>query len=137
MRKHISVFFAGVGVSALVGFGLHAARHRQNVAQRGSERASSDRDRGVLVVGRGRNLARGMQPSQESRTAGDLDLNQCSLEQLRELGVDEITALRIIELRPYRSKLELVSRVMLVPDVYGAIKDRVFASNADEAIKVA
>jgi len=41
------------------------------------------------------------------------DLNQCSMEDLRSLNLEQSTIERIIESRPYRSKLELVSRVML------------------------
>lgn len=138
MKKHLTAFFAGVGAAVLAGFGVHAARNRQQIAQHGRELGRRGRERGRVLLGRGRDLARrGQQFAQAVREPGDVDLNQCSPEQLRAIGIDEITAERIIESRPYRSKLELVSRVMLTPDVYGTIKRRVFVSGSNEAVKVA
>lgn len=138
MKKHLTAFFAGIGVAVLAGFGVHAARNREKIAQRGRELVQGGRERGRVLAARGRDLARrGQQFAQAIREAGHVDLNQCSPEELRAIGIDEITAQRIIESRPYRSKLELVSRVMLAPDVYGTIKSRVFVSGADDAVKVA
>ncbi len=66
-----------------------------------------------------------------------LDLNHCSIEELTLLGLDNMLAKRIIENRPYRNKLELVSRVMLPNDVYALIRRRVTVSGTREAVKVA
>jgi hypothetical protein len=138
MKRHLTAFFGGLGLSVLAGFGIHAARNRREIAQRGKELAERGRERGRVLVGRGRDLARrGQQFANAVRIPGDVDLNQCSAEQLTSIGIDHTTAQRILESRPYRSKLELVSRVMLTPDVYGAIKHRVFVSGTDDAVKVA
>ncbi len=127
MKKHIAAFFAGVGLSALAGLGVQAVRNRQGIAQRGRE-----------LVGRGRDIARrGQQFVRSVRGEGHIDLNHCSTEQLVAMGVDQATAVRIVEFRPYRSKLELVSRVMLPTDVYAIIKDHVAVSGSHEAVKVA
>lgn len=66
-----------------------------------------------------------------------VDLNLSSTEDLCSLGLEHDTAERIVENRPYRSKLELVSRVMLPNDVYAAIKNRVGVSSANEPVKIA
>lgn len=138
MKRHLTAFLAGLGLSVLAGFGMHAARNRQQIAQRGRESAHRGREHGRVLVGRGRDLAgRGQQFAQAVSRSGDIDLNQCSAEQLTSIGVDHLTAQRIIEFRPYRSKLELVSRVMLTPDIYGTIKHRVFVSGTNDAVKVA
>jgi hypothetical protein len=42
-----------------------------------------------------------------------------------------------IENRPYRTKLELVSRMVLSPNEYAAIKDRVSVAEANEPVKIA
>jgi hypothetical protein len=68
---------------------------------------------------------------------GRFDLNRCSIEDLRSLGLEEGTSERIIESRPYRSKLELLSRVMLPNEVYVGVKNRVTVANPDEPVKVA
>ncbi len=65
------------------------------------------------------------------------DLNQCSIGDLRSLGLDEGTAEKILESRPYRSKLELVSRVMLTHEVYVGVKDRVSVADPNDPAKVA
>ena len=81
-------------------------------------------------------LLRGIQ---QRRQAGHglLDLNQCSMEDLRGLGLEESTIERIVESRPYRSKLELVSRVMLPNPIYEGVKNRVSITNSNEPVKVA
>lgn len=66
-----------------------------------------------------------------------IDLNECSMSDIRKLGIDEQTADRIVENRPYRSKLELVSRVMLPNDVYDSIKHRVDVHDSQEPVKIA
>jgi hypothetical protein len=66
-----------------------------------------------------------------------IDLNSASADQLTELGLAAETQERLIENRPYRTKLELVSRMVLSPDQYAAIKDRVSVAEANEPVKIA
>ncbi len=59
------------------------------------------------------------------RAAG-LDLNTASRERLAGLpGVGPELADRIIENRPYRSKLDLVSRMVVPENIYAGIKHRI------------
>ncbi len=59
------------------------------------------------------------------RAAG-LDLNTASRERLAGLpGVGPELADRIIENRPYRNKLDLVSRMVVPENIYAAIKRRI------------
>ncbi len=80
---------------------------------------------------------RGRQIAQRFTPQPDIDLNECPTEQLVGAGVDRETAERIVENRPYRSKLELIERVMLPNDVYALIRNRVWVSGANEPVKVA
>jgi len=66
-----------------------------------------------------------------------LDLNSASADQLTDLGLSAETQKRVIENRPYRSKLELVSRMILSQDEYAAIKERVSVAEANEPVKIA
>jgi hypothetical protein len=66
-----------------------------------------------------------------------LDLNSATSGQLTDLGLSAETRERLIDNRPYRSKLELVSRMVLSQDEYGAIKDRVSVAEANEPVKFA
>jgi predicted DNA-binding helix-hairpin-helix protein len=66
---------------------------------------------------RGRHLARFSRP---------LNINEASQEELmRVLGLDHETAERIVEHRPYPSKLDLLGRMVVREDVYVTIKDRI------------
>ena len=81
--------------------------------------------------------ARGIRRQRRKQTLNLIDLNRCSLGDFENLGLDAETADRIFENRPYRSKLELVSRVMLPTGIYASIKNRVGVSDAHEPVKVA
>ena len=66
-----------------------------------------------------------------------IDLNGASVAQIGELGVSAEALERLLENRPYRNKLELVSRMVLSQDEYSAIKDRVSVAEAGEPVKIA
>jgi hypothetical protein len=66
-----------------------------------------------------------------------IDLNSANADQLAKLGLSTETQERLIENRPYRTKLELVSRMVLSPEEYAAIKDRASVAEANEPIKIA
>jgi hypothetical protein len=81
--------------------------------------------------------ARGIRRQRQAEGLNLIDLNDGSMSDFRKLGLDDQMAERIFESRPYRSKLELVSRVMLPNDVYSSIKDRVKVHDTQEPVKVA
>jgi hypothetical protein len=66
-----------------------------------------------------------------------VDLNTAGAEQIAELGITAESLDRLLENRPYRNKLELVSRMILSQDQYSAIKDRVSVAEAREPVKIA
>jgi hypothetical protein len=67
-----------------------------------------------------------------------VDINSATREQLMSLGiVDSLTLDRLEESRPYRNKLELVSRMLVTDDVYERIKRDIVVRKAREPIKVA
>jgi hypothetical protein len=65
------------------------------------------------------------------------DLNAAGQTQLEELGLDVESVDRLIENRPYRNKVELLSRMIVPQEVYVAIKDKIGVANAREPFKVA
>jgi hypothetical protein len=77
------------------------------------------------------------QSAQELVSKHLIDLNSAGVDQLAELGISVGTRERLIGNRPYRSKLELVSRMVLSQDEYTAIKDRVSVAEANEPVKIA
>jgi hypothetical protein len=66
-----------------------------------------------------------------------IDLNNTDSEHLTALGLDPDSVERLIENRPYRNKMELVSRMILADAVYATIKERIGVSDARESFKVA
>ena len=77
------------------------------------------------------------QDFEAARQGREIDLNQAHPEQLLQLGLNSESVDRLIENRPYRNKLELLSRIVVTVDVYELIKDNVSVKNADEPVKVA
>jgi hypothetical protein len=53
------------------------------------------------------------------------DLNDAGREELEKLGLDTLAVDRIVENRPYRNKLELVSRMIIPENLYGEIRHRI------------
>jgi len=137
MKRQLAAFFAGVGLSVLVGFGAYGARNRRGIAERGRELGRRGAARGRQFARRGREIVNFGRVFAEGVRQNGVDLNQASIEQLLSLGLDRSIADRIVENRPYRSRLELVSRVMLPNDVYNSIKDRVSIARSREPVKVA
>ena len=89
----------------------------------------------IQVLGIGSRL-RGRRSSR--REAGlVLDINSASPEQLRALGLDDRAIQRLIENRPYRHKLELVSRLVLPRTLYGRIRHRIGVHQGRVPAKVA
>jgi hypothetical protein len=66
-----------------------------------------------------------------------IDLNSANADQLKNVGLSPETQERLIDNRPYRNKLELVSRMVLSQDEYAVIKDRVSVAKANESVKIA
>lgn len=54
-----------------------------------------------------------------------LDLNTAGASELVNLGLHFEVAEHVIENRPYRNKLELMSRMILPPAIYDSIKSRI------------
>ena len=55
-----------------------------------------------------------------------LNINEASQQEIMSvLGLDAETAERIVEHRPYPSRIDLLGRMVVPNDVYEAIKDRI------------
>lgn len=77
---------------------------------------------------------------QPARPAAVLDLNSCSREQLVAIpGMDDDLAERILDNRPYRSKFDLLNRLVVPEDVYVQLRGRVWVDPeaAHKSIQIA
>ena len=70
-------------------------------------------------------------------TSDFVDLNQASNHELSELGLDQTLVNLVVENRPYRNKLDLMSRLIIPEDVYESIRHRIGVREAYEPVKVA
>lgn len=62
---------------------------------------------------------------------GTLDLNTAPVEELRQLpGVNEATAKKIVENRPYARADELITKKILSKPAYDAVKDHITVAKA-------
>lgn len=75
--------------------------------------------------------------SEEVASEHLLDLNSATAEQLTGLGITAEIVERVIESRPYRSKLELISRMVMQEPIYAEIRDKIAVSEARAPVKVA
>lgn len=66
-----------------------------------------------------------------------VELNQGTVEEFLDIGLDPAAIDRIREERPYRNKLELVSRMVIPEETYEMIRNKIFIAAADEPVKVA
>jgi hypothetical protein len=69
-----------------------------------------------------------------------LELNRAEAEELVTVfGLDRDVADRIVENRPYRNKMDLLSRMIVPEDIYNAIKGRITVTREEaiEPVKVA
>lgn len=66
-----------------------------------------------------------------------VDLNHAGREKLEKLNLNPDSLERLIENRPYRSKLELISRMVMSESEYEAIKEKVGIAEGREPVKIA
>jgi DNA uptake protein ComE-like DNA-binding protein len=81
----------------------------------------------------------GYQEHSPEELAGEnlLDLNSADHSEFLQLGLGGNTSDRITENRPYRSKLDLLCRMIIPEHTYSAIRDRVGVARATEPVKIA
>jgi len=66
-----------------------------------------------------------------------VDLNNPYREQLENLALSPESIERILEGRPYRSRLELDSRIVLSEPEYASIREQIGVSKGREPVKIA
>ena len=126
MEKHTALLLSGIGIGIgvvmLRNFVTRKSRHHAPQV----EKARSETPQTSSQVNRG-----------EQPTEHLVELNTATADELKQLGLDGEFVDRLIENRPYRSKLDLVSRIVLPESVYVDIREKVTVAAGDEPIKVA
>jgi DNA uptake protein ComE-like DNA-binding protein len=132
MKKAIGAFVSGLLLSGVVA-AIFGAVKKQRVE--GESQAPQDQPREVEQ--RSRRPER-RQRRRQAQPSGLLDLNSCSREELGRLeGLDDELIGKVIDNRPYRNKLDLMSRMVIPEATYVLISHHVTASEPGESVKVA
>jgi hypothetical protein len=122
MRRHAGLILAGIGFASITYLISRAAKHAGRIPD--VDLTTADLDYQQL--------------SYEELASKDLvDLNVSDAAELLNLGLDQNSVDRVIENRPYRSKLELVSRMVLAEGEYAAVRDRIAVAEGRDPVKVA
>ena len=122
MRKNVGFILAGVGL----GIAGYLLSRRSRATRRATDIHLTTADMDYPEISREEVIAEHL-----------IDLNLASPAELIALGLDPESLDRLVENRPYRSKLELVSRMVLPEAVYAEIRDRVAVSEGRDPVKVA
>lgn len=122
MRKHTGLILAGIGFGAGAYLISLAAKRARQIPDFNLTTADLDYQ----------------DVSYEEVASKDLiDLNISEPAELLNLGLEQQSVDRVVENRPYRSKLELVSRMVLSEAEYASIRDRVAVAEGRDPVKVA
>jgi hypothetical protein len=120
MKKASWLFAAGAVGYLLLENGVFArlwemARHRWEMEQRSRNFAER------------REMRRGKRGQQHRDSDGLLDVNHASRKELLALGLDHELAEKIIENRPFTSKMDLIGRRVIPDATYNDIRQRICA----------
>ncbi len=122
MRKHAGLILTGFAFAAGAYLISRAAKRARHIAD--VDLTTADLDYQDV--------------SYEEVASKDLiDLNVSEPAELLNLGLEQPSVDRVLENRPYRSKLELVSRMVLTEGEYASIRDRVAVAEGRDPVKVA
>jgi DNA uptake protein ComE-like DNA-binding protein len=68
--------------------------------------------------------------SSKKSSTKKVDINSASKEELVAAGLDDATAQKVIDGRPYKTKRDLVTKNILTQDDYDKVKDKLVAHRA-------
>jgi DNA uptake protein ComE-like DNA-binding protein len=111
-------FLGAIGLGIFTASWITSAQRRGKAKQSGGKRRKSARSR---VDG-----LSGFDLNNSAPRSGVLNINLASQQEIMSLlGLDAETADRIVEHRPYPSRIDLLGRMVVPNEVYETIKDKI------------
>ncbi len=135
MKGHVGAFLLGLGLAGAGAF-IYDKYRRGDINVEGIGQRIKDRSRDVA-----RQATRLKDQVSDVATIGAaalVDINRGSAEDFERIGIhDRQMVDRLVEGRPYRNKMDLLTRMILPQEVYDTIKHHIEVGGRDEAVKVA
>ncbi len=135
MKGHVGSFLLGLGLAAAAAFVYDKYTRGEIDASEIGERikdASQDL---------ARDAARLKDRASDIAAVGAVamvDINEASAGDFERIGIhDPEMVERLIEGRPYRNKMDLLTRMIVPQDVYEVIKSHIDIARPEESVKVA
>jgi hypothetical protein len=122
MMKRTGFLLGGIGIGVIGWLWLGRARRRNQVAE---------------IVLTAEDLDYQDLSPEELASSHLIDLNDSTLDQLTKLNLTPESTERLIENRPYRSKLELISRMVVTEAEYETIREKIGIAEGREPVKIA
>jgi hypothetical protein len=119
---------ATIGIGSTISFGIHIIREESFMLLYFFSAL------GFGLFAAGHYAARNAQPRAVQRTKARyrgpiLDLNHASADDLRSAGMGDF-ADKILDERPFNSKIDLLERMIVPTEIYNDIKDRITVRHA-------
>jgi hypothetical protein len=122
MMKRTGFLLGGIGIGIIGWLWLGRARRRNQVSE---------------IVLTAEDLDYQDLSPEELASSHLIDLNDSTLDQLAKLNLTPESIGRLIENRPYRSKLELISRMVVTEAEYETIREKIGIAEGREPVKIA
>ncbi len=135
MKGHVGSFLLGLGLAAVAAFVYDKYRRGEvDVEQIGEQIKDASRE----VAQEATVLKDHLSDIAAIGAAAVVDINRASAEDFERIGIHDPEIVdRLIEGRPYRNKMDLLTRMIVPKDIYEVIKSHIEVDGGDEAVKVA
>ena len=135
MKGHVGSFLLGLGLAALGAFIYDKYRRGDIDVERIGEQI---KDASREIKQEATRLTEQVSDIATIGAAALVDINRASAEDFERIGIHDPELVdKVIEGRPYRNKMDLLTRMIVPQDIYEVIKLHIKADGSDEAVKVA
>ena len=135
MKGHVGSFLLGLGLAGVAAFVYDKYKRGDiDVEQIGENIKDASRE----IAQEATRLKERVSDITTIGAAAVVDINQASAEDFERIGIHDPELVdRVIDGRPYRSKMDLLTRMIVPREMYEVIKQQIDVDGGDEAVKIA